>query len=308
MARAADPFVAQQADQQPQGEAEGLIDVTFDGGTVAAYIAALRKADTAANVVLIPPASDVQLPRVELRSASLNAAVYLLDGLAAEHPRGLAHLHVSSVDRRFPGESQIYTVMAQIPNAAVDQPGVRGGLGGLNAPIETRVWSIADLLTEEMKAEHVLSAIEGGLDLVRDDSKPVQLRFHADTGLIVAAGGPVQINMIHEVIHNLWEARQHEHERGGALASWQQAVVERDRIIEQIRNELAQAMTQRDEQVKELQGELARLRGERDDLFKESQRAQVEAHQLQLEIRNLQHRLDDAQNELKQLRERTRQP
>ena len=257
-----------------------LIDVQFSGGTVADYIAALRKADAAANVVLIPPASEVQLPTIELKCASINAAVYLLNDLLVPHPSGLAKLQVGSVDRRQADESQIYTVGAMLNKPGRNDPAANT----LNAPLETRVWSIADLLdNHELQAEQILSAIEGGLDLLKDEYKPAQIRFHADTGLIIASGHSAQVGIIHEIIHNLWEARQQQVERSRPLSEWQQAVNERDGLIHQLRTENE------------------KLQAERDAAQRDFRSCEIESHQLKLEIAHLTDRLRHTERELNEL-------
>ena len=267
------------AAQHAEAPDEELIDVQFPGGTVAEYIAALRKAHAEANIVSIPPASEALLPKIELRHSSVNSAAYLLHELVAQHSRGLAELRVASVPTMYSGESEIYTITARVYG-----PENSPAAGTINAAVETRVWSIADLLDDHLKAEQVLSAIEAGLDLIKEEHEPAEIRYHADTALIIASGHPAQIAMIHEITHSLWDTRLRQQERERSLQPMKDIVAQ----VEMANQRLAE--------------ENMKLRQERDELLQTNQNFEAQ-------IGNLRDRLAQADHELSQLKsQRERQP
>jgi hypothetical protein len=70
-------------------------------------------------------------------------------------------------------------------------------------PIEAGVWTISELLGEEMKAQDVLTAIQTAVDLTSGQFWVAEIKFHEATGLIIAQGHVQQMHTIDQVIKRL---------------------------------------------------------------------------------------------------------
>jgi hypothetical protein len=67
----------------------------------------------------------------------------------------------------------------------------------------SQIWSVADLLQAGFTSDEISTAITSALDLMLVESKPASVRFHEETGLIMANGKWDQITLIANVIEQL---------------------------------------------------------------------------------------------------------
>lgn len=165
-----------------------VINVEFEGGTVRDYVAVLRQSGENINITLDRDAGDVTIPAVELRNVMLIDALRILDDL--EPVDESFELEVGEFQSG-PVEltSAVYRIMSK--KQRPPQP-----------PLQTSVWSVSRLLGREIEAAQLLGAIETALSLQQDLGAP-EVRFHEETGLILARAHPDQISIIGEVVHNL---------------------------------------------------------------------------------------------------------
>ena len=179
---------------------DDLIDLRFQGGTAAQYIAAVREAAGDLNILVAPEATDVQMPPVNLKHVSVAAAIRLLEDKANETPDRRVWLIVTELPLYATGEQQTYQVSAQIRNHRKRIP-------------DAYVWTVSNLLGNDLSSKAVLSAVEMALDVVNSKTAP-DVRFHEDTGLLIATGDVSQMETIDGVLSRLNDAaaerREHE--------------------------------------------------------------------------------------------------
>ncbi|CAG1008315.1 hypothetical protein PHYC_03549 [Phycisphaerales bacterium] len=180
-----------------------LITIDFKGGTVAEYVAALRKSagEEPVNVVLSKEAADVPLSTISLRLVSLDNAVQAISPAA-----GLAN-----------GEFLIQRIKPMAPpnsNAAavysVDyirrERVVQTVSGRIFGDPQIQVFSLKPLTepspedggpTVTEHAETILTAIQTALDLDASTEAPrPDVKFHRESGLLIVRAIPAQLRAV----------------------------------------------------------------------------------------------------------------
>lgn len=192
-----------------RSESGPLIDLNFNGGTVAAYIEALRKAAGAVNIVVAPEGEGIDVPAVRLTRVSIEGALKVLDDRRGHTARGGSGLYQLGTGRIGPDDSggtPIFVVRAESL-----------GRDPIVAPLaqSSAVWAVSDVLESGVKPEDILTAVETALAMIGapaagadggkarggpDAAEPAQLRFHAATGLLLGRGTGEHISAINEVV------------------------------------------------------------------------------------------------------------
>jgi hypothetical protein len=230
-------FVAAAASPAPAADDGGPLDLKFPGGTVAEYVEALRAA-TGANVVVWPEAEGVPVHPMQLSRVTLADAVFLLDGLE----RGFEHRHVR-LDVDFLGQPDqeearpIFQIRAQVRSP-------RGP-----TEVFTRVWSLSGILGNR-SADDVLTAVETSIELAGDLDPAASIRYHGETMLLIARGGPGQISAIESVIDALVDAderRMHREDTERATTEVRRELDMLQQRLDQAAAALAQATKERTE-------------------------------------------------------------
>ena len=168
---------------------EELISVKFAGGTVADYVKALVKKAGTINVVVALEAAEVPMPPVTLTKVTVSAAIDLVDGRSLLQRERSIELDVRHMPQYTEQEQPTYQIQAT----------VRGN------PVRTQasVWTIANLLRgDNLDADDVLAAIETALDILQSTGEPI-IRFHKETGLVIARGDQAQLSTIDDVLGQL---------------------------------------------------------------------------------------------------------
>ena len=171
------------------------IDLKFRGGTAAEYVEAIRRAAEYLNVVVMPDVAQVRMQPVELKRVDPTAAVRMLHGLRQERPEGAIVLTVDAI----PGElfrSTVYMVSA-VPEAP---------RGRQRSATDSTVWSLTEILNSGVTAEDVLTAVETALEMFDEDYDHATLRFHEETGLLMAYAHPEQVEAANDVVSALTDA------------------------------------------------------------------------------------------------------
>jgi len=209
-------------------------DLNFQGGTLADYLKAVESAFGAANVAVSPGLEGTAIGPIDLKSVTVGDALETVWALSA-----------SKVAAR-PSSGSVFVVVP------LSQPAT--------LPSVLRVWPMAELLTQ-VQAEDALSAVQVAADLIGPGS---EIKFHADTQLLMVKGSPEHIDAVSQAVSRLsnnadWKARSERNEptpNGNSNAE--------DAAI--ARTLLAQAksrITELENQVRGLQAEIVQLKQSR---------------------------------------------
>ena len=263
-----------------QADAPHLISLKFPGGTAVAYINAIRKAAGELNVVVAHEAGEIRMPPVSLNRVTPAAALDLLDDRShREHDRRV-ELKVRVMPTYDVAEQPTYQIMAHV--------------SGRPRTIGAHVWTIAEILTDDITAEGVLSAVEMALEIVGSDTK-LDIRFHEDTRLIIARGDQAQLEAIEEVIVRLNDARE---ESGrSALQEMTARLAEVDTARADAFNRVAEAEAlalRPSEEAGAFRREMERLEVRSDELQRMVDRKDHELARARSDIRALESALDAA--------------
>lgn len=175
------PVLARQASPQsaqPNSAASTEVrsSIRFPGGTVAEYVAAVARGFPGGNIAVAPGVETVRVAPVELTKVNINEAVFALPTLC-ESP--------VSVDW-FGNTAMVDGVAAKKRQADTRS-------------LVLKVWSMAELLSR-IKSEDALSAIQVALDMAGPGA---EVKFHADTTLLIVRGSAEQIDAVQQTISRL---------------------------------------------------------------------------------------------------------
>jgi hypothetical protein len=227
------------------GQDAQLISLNFPGGTVLAYVNAVRKAAGDINVVIAPEAAEVQMPAVTVKQITVAAAIDLLDGRTLDLPGRRVQLGAMQMPVYDTLERQTYQVIAKVSG----RPTVRA----------TSVWTVASLLDADIPAAAVLSAVETAIEVVASSTKP-DVRFHEDTALLIASGDHDQLQAIEHVLDGLNESG--EQRRDDEMHQYQRQLQEIDQDRQHARDRQREATAEAKQTREEntaLAQEIARL-------------------------------------------------
>ncbi|MHC4428580.1 MAG: hypothetical protein ACYS0D_08245 [Planctomycetota bacterium] len=240
-----------QARQQP---AQELLSLQFRGGTAAEYVAAIRRQAPMANVLVDSGAEKVPMPALELNRVTVRTALELLDSRHYKGTREQIEMDVRRI-RNHPDEEDTFHVRTHVI--------------GTHRPMETHVWSIAEVLEREMTDDAVLAAVRLALEVV-DSPNEADVRFHEDTGLIIARGDGEQLSAINDVVARLKDAIKPPPEAGagakGLLQERNALHLEMERLavrLESLERLVAQKEAELNNAHKELRSMQAALDSER---------------------------------------------
>lgn len=177
----------------PPKVARPVVTLTFQGGSMVEFIMAVRDHVPDANIVLADNAARAGVPPLVLRKAGLAQA------LEAACQVVEAPFEVRVKELRGDGE-WVYTITA--PKAP---PRVRSETTPPPPPAQ-RIVSLQELTRGEgaLRVDIILSAIELACESAES---PVVLRFHGDSGLLIARGTAEQMEALETVVAVLRKAR-----------------------------------------------------------------------------------------------------
>ncbi len=223
-------------------------DLKFPGGTVEEYVEAIRDTVNDVNIVVMPEATELYLEPFDLHQVDLYAAINLLQGLSEKTTSKTVTIITELTEAWSTTAKDIIVVQAKVHEHSVSIPKTH------------LVISVSDLFQEDgFTHEDMATAIETAMSISSDIYDEPDVRFHEETGLIIARGHPDQMATIEQVIDQLRE--------GIIRRQQQQALANNAENQNAIRN-LEMAIHKRDLMIKELELELSRLNREIDEFKK----------------------------------------
>ena len=220
-------------------------NLEFRGGSIADYTDLVREKSGFSNIVVSGNADRYPMPPATLRAISVWDAVKLIEALP--------HHDNLMVDVEDFESALVVSVRDRSRNAA-------------GAPIESAVWSIANLLGQGLDADDVLTAIEVGIELLDGEST---MRFHQETSILMARGPMDHLEMITRILAEMRESSKAraEFDKARALAAQAQDLqaeiermaMERIEVRRQAEIAMKEAMEVRD-RLAQTEQEMARQR------------------------------------------------
>jgi hypothetical protein len=168
------------------------ISLDFHAGGMDRFVAAVRDAAPAANIVLATDAQAVVVPQMELRGVSVDQALECACALA-EGP-----VDVGVKEFRGDGET-VYTILARRKarvTAGPDPEEPSQRVFTLNHLTMPRAGSAV----QPLKVESILSAVELA---TAGEGQPPTIRYHQDSGVLLVRGTRTQVDQASEVIQVL---------------------------------------------------------------------------------------------------------
>lgn len=184
------PMALAQSDRAPSegsGDAPRVFNLDFPGGSLDAFLSAVRDAHPQANIVAPPDAAAFPIPPMKLRNITLQAAMQLIEG-SAELPTGQeARLAVKG----FP------VLGSWDPAIRVQYDVSRQSRWG---ELKSSVWSLAENLMRGRASEDVLGAVQVALATFPVEST---IRFHEPTSLLIVRGTEAQLELVDKTLGQL---------------------------------------------------------------------------------------------------------
>ena len=157
------------------------------------------------NVIVVDSASKVRLPPVRVRNVTLNdvfTAIATASQREVAVPTGQNMIQYKNVQCRFlPAGSSITddTVWSFVSNESeVEEQSLR-----LNKPNrELAHFQLGDYLNDKLSVEDITTAIRTGWEML-GTKEPPDLKFHKETGIMIAAGDPKLLEQIPLVLQQL---------------------------------------------------------------------------------------------------------
>lgn len=167
--------------QRPRSEPV-TVTLTFEGGTMAAFVAEVRKVQPTANIVMATRAADAIVPPMELRGAGIEQALVCACTVA----EGPVEVRVKDFAG---GGRPVYTVLAA-PARVQKQV-----LGADPDEIEQRVFTLNKLTTARVGVEPVsVATILSAVEMVTSAAGQAPLlRYHQDSGILLVRGTREQV-------------------------------------------------------------------------------------------------------------------
>jgi hypothetical protein len=121
-------------------------------------------------------------------------------------------------------------------------------IGKPGAAVESTVMSVADVLQGDITADDLLTAVNIAIEVVGRADEPADIKFHKETGLLIARGSIRQIVALRQVVVQLREQMQSpkitSDNLAQAAAGYRQALKERDSQLEALQQRITQLETQ----------------------------------------------------------------
>lgn len=186
------PATAQDGAAARRGSGPQTHTIVFKGGSLDDYLDVVRNAADNANIVELNAVSMVEFPAVEMRNVTIEQAVELIDGINTTVDGVQYHIDVDVNHGNNP-MNPVFSVRVHSQSSSS-----RGG-----SPVVSHIWAVSHLLDKDGSAGSMLDALEAALTLSGSDHFQPRLRFHEETGLLMARAQINDVETIESVIEEL---------------------------------------------------------------------------------------------------------
>ncbi len=191
----------------PGASSQPLVSVEFPNGTVAQYIAALKKAnpDTPINIVASDRAAKQTLGSISLKNVPVSVAAFSIRVAAST---GTMIWDIADIDQRVPVLGDVPVISRFFTNHAY-QVDCQSAARRPDDVVVQALSLQAIVLSEDAKVADAasavaLTAIQTGLAL-RDPENPdaAELKFHPDSGLLFVRGTRDEVQLVSQIVSRL---------------------------------------------------------------------------------------------------------
>jgi hypothetical protein len=178
------------------------ISVSFGGGSVKSFVAALRKAsgDVPVNIVVSGDIEGLDLPEIELEQVTVANAVRSLEFLRLPDHR----IGVEALDESMPfGVLAIKAWRSDGASAFRESVQVQMTAGQIERQVT--IFSLAELLESDVDDDSatadvstLLAAVDAALAMA--DAQGAEIKFHPDSSLLIVRGTGRQLSLVKELI------------------------------------------------------------------------------------------------------------
>lgn len=185
--------------------AVATVSLDFAGGTMAEFVAALRKQQPKANIILAEQAQGAKVPPMVLTHAGIEQALQGACSTATAPYDIAVKDFVARVRKGGVVSEPVYSIMAK---------NVRAGGANRAVPVpepERFIFSLKELIEDgepgykPLDAATILSAVELALE---GDQDRLDLKFHEDSSLLLAHGMPQHLSLIQNILSALMNDRR----------------------------------------------------------------------------------------------------
>jgi hypothetical protein len=209
-----------QADPHSGPQTEQTVTVSFSGGTLADFVAAVRGAGNGLNILAPSEASKVgPLPAITLVNAPVSSA---LEAVTTIVDRSRFDVVVHTM-RNGPPNQTVYSVRVSVAPSAEPRP---------LEPRQVKVFSLRGLTDSPGKkaegtmlpTQTVLTAIDTGLALATEEGDTPVLKYHTDSGLLFVRGTAAQLAVVAQTLEQLHNDLLHLQAAAAAAAAAKDSV------------------------------------------------------------------------------------
>ncbi len=276
------PDAVHAADHEPD-----LINIDFQGGTMAEFVEAMRQTVQPGdvNVILRGGADAIAVPAVRLRNVTIESA---FDAICPREQASINMVQKMGAPIYVIEGRHTRSPFEQGPDAAPASHVIYDEFGG-KMPAVLRIYSVKEIVTGDVPLQGIMDAVKTALSVQGEEPQP-ELLFHEDSGVLIVRGTEGQ----HVVVNDLLKTLERDAERARGLAERESAMslVTQDRIrgmkaeIEQTQLELDLKRAQMAEIEQAAQQGLISQN--------EMHEAETELKQTELRIRHMQAELEAA--------------
>lgn len=190
---------------EPAAPMAPIVSIDFPGGTLQGFIAQIQQIDDKVNIVVSEMASDITLPALTLRDATVESALRAVGNIVS------ADYDVAVKTERGKTGLPVHAVMVRSRQRIVTGTATTNVAAAENAPRQVvqvfSIRTITEALPNEprdlvMDAKTLLSAIDTGLG-IDPDSPQAKIRYHKESGMLFVRGTPTQIHLIGETLQSI---------------------------------------------------------------------------------------------------------
>lgn len=181
-------YAKQQAEAARQALAsQPKVTLEFKGGSLAELLTAIRSANPEINIISGEDAAHVGVPSMSLKESPIGGVLKALEGLELWDLTDKSPWRVNCTS-----SGNVYAVSPE----AVPDPHKPSA----SAPNEVRVWGLKPVIESGVTADAALSAVQAALAMTGEKA---EVKFHAETGLLLVSAPPQGLDTVNQVVHTL---------------------------------------------------------------------------------------------------------